>query len=274
MSGSYWRYIFAALGVILLLAVGYTSYQLYQSGEQQRADYRYQPAREPSRRVFVPSKAIPQGYQPNCANPDGNSNADLCAQWAAVDQVMEANRLASVNVRLALFISILTLIGTLFIGWTFWENHRTTRAELRAYVGVVKSRVRHFEVGQNPQIAIQFKNSGATPARRVAMSSVFFVGVADETAIAIPELDPAEPASTSDIGPGTANSLRFVFPGALTAEQYDGIANGDYCIYANGRIEYLDVFGRMHFTNFRVRQNPLAVGLSKMIYCAVGNEAN
>ncbi len=168
MSRTSWRYILAAVGVLVAIGAVYTGKQIYDAAEQQHAHYRYQPARNARQIELVPSNAQPKGYEPDCQNPQGNSNADLCAQWAAVDQVAEANRLSALNVRLALLIAALTVTGTWFLIWTFIETRDTARRQLRAYVTIISveasPKTDDGDKVLGAYFRITWKNSGQTPA--------------------------------------------------------------------------------------------------------------
>jgi hypothetical protein len=247
-----WRYVAVAIGLLLLGLFGYTSYQLYQSGEQQRAQYSYQPARQTGRRVIAPTKTIPKGYQPNCENPDGNSNADLCAQWAAVDQVMESNRLASVNVRLALFISILTLIGTGFVGWTFLETRTTARRELRAYLFVEAIGLGIANGGPakgQPGIVIRIKNFGQTPAYRVLHYATVEITNSENPVLA-PMPEKMEDISASAIPTGGVITAIRGVGHKVDRSGASRIRKGSDVVVARGRIEYRDTFGRPRWTTY------------------------
>ena len=153
---------------LLALGAGYTSIQFYEASEQHRAEYRYQPAREPGFHILAPKQTIAPHYKPSCNNPNTNSDADLCAQWAAVDQVTESNRLASINTKLTLFASVLTLLGTVFVGFALIETYSTSRQQLRAYLVIRNVYIRR----KSPSvICVDVENAGETPANEVRIVS-------------------------------------------------------------------------------------------------------
>lgn len=279
MSRSNWHYVAAAVGIAILLAIIYSSYQIYQSSEQQRAHYSYQPAREPGRRVLMPSKAMPKGYEPNCENPDSNGNADLCAQWAAVDQVMESNRLASANVRLSLFASLLTLLGTIFVGWTLLETRNTSRRELRAYIFSERVGVYPLEKqtprSENGKIGstLFINNSGQTPAYHVVhWCALALHPVADEAALVAPSLSGLV---YNTLPPGGSMHAHRRLPNRLTREEQTNLQRGVLALYVYGRIEYTDAFGATHYTNYRFAYAgwPLPPNLT-MNFAVSGNDAS
>src|SRR4051794_29398805 len=89
----------AVVGIVGI-ATGIQLDRFYQAAEQQHASYNYQPAEKPGFRVSAATKAPTPYYKPSCNNPNGREDSDLCAQWAAVDQVTESNRLNSLNLRM------------------------------------------------------------------------------------------------------------------------------------------------------------------------------
>ena len=129
-----WRKLSAL--IIGLIALGGLSvaYELYDASEQHQSDYQYQPAAKSHISAPIVGKSPAKAYEPSCQNPQGNSDADLCAQWAAVEQVVESNRLSSLNARLAVFVAFLSTLGTGLLIWTFKETRDTSRRELRAYL--------------------------------------------------------------------------------------------------------------------------------------------
>jgi hypothetical protein len=251
MSGSNRRYIVTALG-ILGIGLLFVSYRFYDASEQQRAYYHYQPAREQSRLIILPAKAYPKGYQPNCDNPQGKDNADLCAQWRAVDQIVESNRLASVNVKLALLISMLIFVGTAFVGWTFWETRSTSRRELRAYLFVESIGLGVANAGPakgQPGAVIKIKNFGQTPAYRVLHHGVVVL-VATQNPNHGPIPENLENISITAIPSGSGLTAIRGLGRKLTAVELRGVRAGSLTFAARGRIEYEDTFGNKRWTTY------------------------
>lgn len=246
-----WRYLLAIVGLLAAAGVVVESYQIYSAAEQQHVDYRYQPARQARRVILVRSNSEPKGYQPDCQNPQGNSNADLCAQWAAVDQVGEANRLSALNVRLSLFISLLTLAGTWFLVWTFIETRDTTRRQLRAYIDIGGVRPVTFGVEKQFLANVSFRNCGETPAYNITNRHRLFVSSRPYP----PDVDSLEPMETQSegyLGPGGTGSTDAGFGDLLIAQDtYDRIIAKTVDIILRGEIRYRDAFRRWHVTTYR-----------------------
>lgn len=257
MFRSNWRYVLAALGFIAASLLGYASYQLYQASEQQRTQYHYQPAKETRGVVVVPRQPNPKGYQPDCENPQGNTNADLCAQWSAVDQVVESNRLASLNVRLSLIASLLTFLGTVFVGWTLLETRTTARRELRAYVlfkaevsSPLYRRVEAMVTEYRMTIRNGFLNTGQTPAKHFRMTVRSEI-VEPNPPEAMFHVEIVSEATRSTVGAqqdtmGPRDIL-------LTHEEYEDLLSGKREFFLFGVGEYFDVFGSKHTVRFRRR---------------------
>ena len=96
MLRGYRSAIAATVGGVALVALAATGYQILDEAEKQPySSYEYQPARDhlapaPGKNPRVTARP----YQPYCDNPKERDDADLCAQWAAVQAVEESNRLA------------------------------------------------------------------------------------------------------------------------------------------------------------------------------------
>jgi hypothetical protein len=276
MSRSYWRALLAIVGLTLLGVGLAVTYQLYEASEQQQAKYSYQPARHPSFPDSVAGKPPPQPYQPSCNNPQKYENADLCAQWAAVSQVVESNRMASLNLRLAIFSLWATAIATVLLIWTLIETRETSRRELRAYIFVDAC---GLIIGDKPHnrgkviSIVVVKNSGSTPAHRVLHWSNVVLAPASEENFEVPDSLDEQHAATIPPGGGiTADRLTD----KVTVKQAVEIRNGTKAIFVYGAIEYLDVFDRPHRTNYRLYYSGIwpPPENNNLRLCIVGNDAN
>ncbi len=170
MTRGYWRIFIVVFGLLVVVGGGFLTAYLYQASDQRQDNYNYQPASKPGLVLAMPGQRVPDGYQPNCQNPQSGEDADLCAQWAAVAQVTEANRMASLNLRLAIASLWATIAATIALIWTLIESHQTSRRELRAYLYVDASGIadgtHHPRLpGQEGLVmsAIIVKNLGALP---------------------------------------------------------------------------------------------------------------
>lgn len=261
MPRGYRRAIVATLGGIAAGLLGLAGYQLYDASEQQHSYYAYQPARQPILPNTAPGQLKAPQHQPDCKKPQSKSDAELCSQWSAVDQAMEANRLSSVNVKLSIFVSLLTFIGTVFVGWTLMEQRHTSRRELRAYVfpesvGITdgyaypERQMPKGEIGG----AIIIKNTGQTPAYDVChWGEVAIADCENENTLVAPSIPISDFGSSVPPG-GTINKLRNLGR-ALTPEEKAAVEAGKSAIYFYGRIDYRDAFNQRQWATYRFSWN-------------------
>lgn len=278
MPRGYWRIILAVVGLAIFGAGLFVTYQLYDASEQQKANYQYQPAGKPGLKELVPGKVMARSYQPYCQNPQKQEDADLCAQWAAVSQVAESNRMASLNLRFALASLWATVIATALLLWTLVETRETSRRELRAYLFVDASAVflgiKPFNLGKVISVAA-VKNSGSTPAHRVRhWSAVAVAPFTDEHLLSAPRsIDDLSATTLPPSGIITSDRLTDKKP---TARQIAGIRSGKHAVFIYGAITYLDVFDRPHRTNYRVHFSGMWPPPEdvRMRFCNEGNDAD
>lgn len=176
-----YRSVFVAFcGVVaagLILAV---AGHLYKASKQHHPNYDYQPAGAPVRHMDAGTQSPAKPYQPYCENPNSNSDADLCAQWAAVDQVAESNRLSSINLRLAIAAMVLTVVATYFLVRTFVENRRSADAAHDANrpwleLEIVRNGALSFtRNGASMDVEVAIHNRGASPATNVMIMARLF----------------------------------------------------------------------------------------------------
>lgn len=277
MPRGYWRVILAIVGVALAASLLSVGYSLYNSGQQQHPSYAYQPASKPllGASTVTPGPAKP--YQPYCQNPEDREDADLCAQWAAVDQVAESNRLASVNTRLSIFTLLVTVFGTLLLIWTFDETRETSRRELRAYVHLKCADLTLcgdefpmiFKHPQQRFADVTFKNYGSTPAHNVEM-------VTGTKIAPFPLTEPLPPVPDmiervlSDLPQGRDAPMPLeVFN---SGNMHETLMQGGWGVYYWGTVKYEDIFGRKHQTHIQLVSEGL--GYRRGMFRPIGDEAN
>lgn len=171
MSRGHWRAIFAALGVaafLALLGAGY--YQLEQTEQRPYPERKYQPSRVSGNPVRVEDgKPATGAYDPNCESPNNRDDADLCAQWAAVQEVEESNRLTRLSMRingLEIAAIVVTLIFTAWAAMAAASASRIAQRSLRLYQEAERALLVagvEFQNGGNA-IVVTFKNLGRTTA--------------------------------------------------------------------------------------------------------------
>lgn len=254
-----WRAILATIGVIAFLGLSVETGKLYYASAQRQSDYNYQPASHTRLDKPMTGEAQPQGYQPHCEDPNTNSDADLCAQWAAVQQVGESNRMASLNLRFTLFSLWATVIATIVLLWTLIETMTVSRRELRAYLfvdGVAIGDGTHHP-DRNPDLmgivgsALGVKNSGGTPAHQVVHWSGVDIAYFDK------EGEMRAPSKldtnfTSNVPPNGTITADRVMSRKPTQKMVAAIKAGKAAVFVFGAIEYKDVFDTSHRTDYRL----------------------
>lgn len=251
-----WRKTGLLVAVAFAVAVvSWEGHHFYEASSQQHADYSYQPASNPGFRIGAATKTAAPSYQPNCDNPNGHEDADLCAQWAAVQQTGETNRLASLAIRISVFALLFTIIGTGLLVWTFWETRETSRRQLRAYVTVKEK-----SMFLNPQTGsaaadVYIVNTGQTPAFNTCWAGN--IAITTEA-----ELEPrlkhprygkhpdGRPVMTT-IGAGRDAVAGFESSEAFTVEDFKkAIVGEEVNLFVFGTVWYEDAFGAQRFANF------------------------
>jgi hypothetical protein len=140
-----------------------------------------------------------------------------------------------------LFTVALTL-ATFLLGYLAWDQGRTTRAQLRAYVFIKSAGVGLNKADGKVLAHLKFKNFGATPAFKLAV----YFALVPESAIADTSISPKPEIA---LGPGADMSISdgkpfdtFIKPGPTVDKAH-----------VIGRVEYNDVFGVRRTTNFKLR---------------------
>lgn len=119
MFRGYRRIVLAGLAGLALLCLGYAGYQQLNYTELQGyPKYEYQPARDRVPPAFAEEPPITsKPYHPNCNDPKNGDDADLCAQWAAVQAVEESNRLSRISIRITALEFAALVVSLIFTGW-------------------------------------------------------------------------------------------------------------------------------------------------------------
>lgn len=273
-----WRKILAVIfGLTFFGVLAVVAHQLYYAAEQQNAGYSYQPADKARGNIVGISQSPTAASKLYCQNPQNDKAAELCVQWAGVEQVSESNRLTSINTRLGVASLIATAIATLMLIWTLVETRETARRELRAYLyvnacGIVIGTATHNR--GRPFSVVRITNSGATPAHRVRhWSSVACGTLDDETNMMAPSNLDGLPYSTMAANGDSTSDRTFETP--LTATQKRLIKKGEMMVFVFGAIEYFDAFERLRRTDYRLYHSGIWPPPPDVIlrFCNTGNEA-
>ena len=238
-----WGVILAIVGGLSLwvlgLAASYSYREFYKPTEYQYPREPYQPARDATKPVAGKEQPAAKAYDPHCQQPQGHDEADLCAQWGAVQAVSETNRLTRIGLKLgffgfwiALLGGVFGFVGTAFLVMTFRENRRSADAAHDANrpwlqleiirVGDLKFSAR----GAALAVDVRVHNRGPSPATNVLLLAQLIPTkmpmIGDiRTGIAVRAIRRIFEATNNEIG-GT-----IVFPETTPFEQLNAIANRD-----------------------------------------------
>ncbi|WP_230292442.1 hypothetical protein [Croceicoccus sp. Ery5] len=194
---------------------------------------------------------IPTDENPACDPGEDNRNSDLCAQWKAADSAREAASYAWAGL-------LVGIVGTAMLIWTFLEQRRTSRAQLRAYIAVDA-----VTLYLNPETGeavadLQINNTGQTPAFHTVWAGN--IRIADdgqiERDLAVTSREQAQgigrPTETAVSNGRPANATIYSNE-PLTQEQIDAGVRGEKALYVFGYVWYEDAFGKKRVTEFCFR---------------------
>jgi hypothetical protein len=131
----------------------------------------------------------------------------------------------------------------------------TARRQLRAYLfldpGKNFSIARGASTTATIEIEIHVKNLGATPAHGVTVESWMALDVWPPPESFSFKGPPDERGRTqSVVAPGAVVHYHTGTARPMTPEELADVQSGNRSVYVYGRIEYLDVFNKPHWTNF------------------------
>lgn len=167
-------YVLTAVGLMALFGLLYAGYEgLDQADKQAYADYKYQPARD---HIDPPSDKSPHvtayPYQPYCDEPKERDDADLCAQWAAVQAVNEGNRLSRLSIRITGLEFGALIVSLIFTGWAALAAAKAAQIAEKAMDGADRPHLLFTESDMNLRepidgskypLTFRFKNHGKGP---------------------------------------------------------------------------------------------------------------
>lgn len=192
------------------------------------------------------------------------------------------------NQLMAFFTGLLVLITCIYTYFSSkqWEVTQlslqeaklTREIENRAYVNIKSgSLVTALKAGEYPSVSLVVENGGHTPARRTAMR--VFVESRDASApepdplpgVRFDQLDPGRPYSITIVPPNITLNTTVVGTTAMTEELINAINQRKIRLYVWGVMEYDDVFGRHHKSQFCGAVHPGTVAFDN---CAQGNDVD
>jgi hypothetical protein len=165
--------------------------------------------------------------------------------------------------------------------WLGIEQSNTARAQLRAYVFVESAAIADgptpygplHAVSGCPRCLINVRNYGNTPAYEVSnISDILVEAPSNINNLSIPDISDYVKAS---IGPKGGTTAERDLGRALSPFEIDAIMRGDLLLIINGKITYQDVWGKSHYTEFRlgyVGQYPPPRGVI-LRFLTTGNKA-
>jgi len=162
-------------------------------------------------------------------------------------------------------------IGTLLQFSALVVIIRTTRRQLRAYIGVSLKRAPELNVGTVPMAILNYKNCGQTPARDVRHWANMIIEPYPST----PRFEPKPLQSERiTVNPADTENIIVGLGGTLTQTGVDTIRNDTARFYVYGEFWYFDIFGYERRTEFRLMYGGQEmIGVQGMIRCAKGNSA-
>lgn len=149
------------------------------------------------------------------------------------------------------------------------DSKRTSQQELRAYVFVEGATISEFEPNRAPYIRVQVRNSGKTPA--YDLKSTLIARILPVPTSEVIDIDNLTPAGA--LGPAGQLQIGDRVNSVLTEQDIAAITDNQLAIYAVGRIEFTDAFGRPQWMTFRVLHGGKNSGYA-MRSDSIGNDAS
>ncbi|WKL55910.1 hypothetical protein Q1W73_09355 [Asticcacaulis sp. ZE23SCel15] len=238
------------------------------------------------------SRALPleKPIQPHRSRVDQKE-----AERREIENTLANKSMAKSNKEIVLWTRLqffLAAFGTGALFYTLHLNRRATNAAIRAveiadkmgelqtraYISIDKAYlpISDDDIDDVLSIVVEYKNTGATPAASVRSRCGIIITKISETFATDLELAPLDPDTkfscasigSNQIGMNVAKST----PNYLTKNAISDIQNGA-CIHCIGYIEYSDVFGKNHKTNFRLYLNrEVNLPLGMLMISPIGNE--
>lgn len=127
---------------------------------------------------------------------------------------------------------------------------RTLRVDQRAWMGIVNIKIKRFlEPERDFIVEVETKNTGKTPALRV----VFHISL--QALLAAQQLNRTfgESNGHGTVMPDSKQNHSIGEDHPVSVETFEQVQNGVRTMYLHGRIEYQDIFGSTHWTNWCFR---------------------
>jgi hypothetical protein len=262
--------------VLLILLAGNSFAQSQQPPNQKPGDAQQQSA--PEQRGTEQAPFVIKIQKPEQTNEEPSANStnrvnqrdnSWLAGWSLSDKIAGIASAAA-------FLQFLALITTVFI------MVRNGRRQLRAYMLPHGASIIDGMMLDPPQpakanipgIILSFKNSGQTPAYKIASwMRIELEERINEGRMIAPVL---EQKFTTNLGPGAEMPKALWFERALIPSEIADVISGAKAIYVYGRIEYNDIFKYRRHATFRLKYSgpfPPPKGVI-FTHCENGNDAD
>ncbi|MDO9586834.1 MAG: hypothetical protein Q7J13_02775 [Brevundimonas sp.] len=196
----------------------------------------------------VPDRVARQAKADDCAQKSEEhraQQADLVQQTRAANGSETVAALTEDQTRLALLTTMLSLVATSLLIWTFWDTRSTNRAQLRAYLGMnATGCTPRGAIASGRHLAAQMKNFGPTPALNVKI-------VITPSTVNGEPVRPGESATFASLPPTQFATPTLEVPAEDVAR---GLAGET--IYWQLSWQYDDVFGRRHSESMLLSTEP------------------
>lgn len=270
MFGGNWReHIAAGLVLAVALATAILLEQYVQNeGPQSNAQ---QEQAEAQAYPFGQGQQASTDYEALCRNPKTVGDRDLCQQWRMAEAAQDLYQITKLEV----FALALTVFFTAYAAIAAARaagaankavevTERTAKSQLRAYVTVEDNQINVVGNGIDARIAVI--NCGQTPAYR--LRGWLNVEIHERDSAKDLPIEPIDPSTASTVlGPNLKSTVtRSYQPLPIDA------AGKEICVW--GRVEYTDIFGNDHWTEFRVSTPNFERGQHRGKYDHLGNRAS
>jgi hypothetical protein len=246
--------------VCLVTGFGYAVWDASQHQQNQHPPREQHTNNEQTHPDKRPEKSatVQINCDPNCAADNSDDNRNVVSQFL--------HKLANDP----LSIVTLLLVGVVVV--QVRDGRRSSERQLRAYVVIKTVMFYRPNTGDGDEqewpIHLVFRNAGQTPAYATVITAESYLGSGKPKDEIFALSKAAETSQPSIMGPAASHTMRLggLEPGHakfLAAQKAEM-----YC-YVWGRVDYIDTFGRDHFTKFQMWQN--FTGVQQFGFCEVGN---
>jgi hypothetical protein len=170
------------------------------------------------------------------------------------------------------FATILLALITGGLVYFGFEQAKTTRAQLRAYLFIDECRIKDVGAMGYPEATVDIKNFGQTPAHGVtAIFALELDTYPTPTGKAL-ETPSADELSRSDLGPGSKITVRAARDDALSSPEWDEINGERKALYVIGEVKFTNAFDEEWVSTIRLMHTRRNLGTTNLEICPEGNE--